>query len=338
MTKPIPRSRLHITYRTKIDGTPKKARLPMRFLVLGDFTAHDRRSLGERKVHSIMPGMDLGSFMSELQLSARIDEPDLQQTLPGKFVGTITGKWKAKDEAKKKGTLKISGVGEVFGDIRDNGFGSFRGQVQVSGELTVDLDKNKNIDLNKLAGKVFKGGTVRIFGKVEPERDTFFGTTGLSGNIEVWAPNKGEYVPQPLAQVTVDEILDGMPEDDPELVLGPTVLSSDSVEVHLTIPLRKMGHFKPVHLAAMVPEIRRLVLLRNLALETRNYLANYPDLRDLIKQQLALDGAEKRKNDAYKPRLQELREGLKAKYPQLLVNPPRLEAEAPPVPPAEPES
>jgi hypothetical protein len=38
MSKPVPRSRLNITYRTRIDGVPVKQKLPMRFLVLGDFS------------------------------------------------------------------------------------------------------------------------------------------------------------------------------------------------------------------------------------------------------------------------------------------------------------
>lgn len=321
MTKPIPRSRLHITYRTKIDGTPKKAKLPMRFLVLGDFTAHDRRGLGQRGVHSIMPGMDLGSFMHELQLSARIDDPQLQQKIPGNFKGTITGLWKAKDTEAKTGIIKISGTGEVFGDIRDNGFGSFRGKVEVSGELNVTLDANGDVDIAKLEDK--PEGSVRLFGKVEPERDTFVGTTGLTGNVETWARNKGEYVPQPLESFSIVEVATDIAADNPEQALGPTVVTSDKVEVNLTIPLRKMSDFKPVHLAAMVPEIRRLVLLRNLALETRNYLANYPDLRDLVKQQLAVSAGA----------LNELRTGLRNKYPQLQINPPaQTEAASEPAP------
>ena len=70
MTKPVPRSRLNITYRTKIEGTLKKVKLPMRFLVLGDFTSGNEAPLDDREIQSIMPGMQLKSFMSELDVTA----------------------------------------------------------------------------------------------------------------------------------------------------------------------------------------------------------------------------------------------------------------------------
>ena len=363
MTKPIPRSRLHITYRTKIDGTPKQAKLPMRFLVLGDFTAHDRRGLGERPVHSIMPGMDLGSFMDELQLSSRIDDPGLQQVLPAGFSGTITGKWKSKplteentaEGATGDGILKIAGKGSVAGDIRDNGFGSFTGEVEISGVLegvpcTYDGD-DWVLDEDKLfaelaadaepapgEGKNSRYEGIQLFGKVEPAQDTYVGSTGVTGNVETAKlnGNKTEYIPQALDGVTLAK-LEGADDDtdpDPELVLGPTKVTSDGVKVHLTIPLRKVSNFKPVHVAAMVPQIRRLVLLRNLALETRNYLANYPVLRDRVKDVLKAD-----KDKALEEReFQLLRAGLKQKYPQLLIAPsgPTTAADPPADPPADP--
>jgi len=53
VTKPVPRSRLNISYRTKIDGKPKKAKLPMRLLALGDFTGDRRTLLNELRVHGL---------------------------------------------------------------------------------------------------------------------------------------------------------------------------------------------------------------------------------------------------------------------------------------------
>jgi len=61
MTKPVPRSRLNITYRTKIEGTLKNVKLPMRFLVLSDFTGANDAPLDDREIQSIMPGMQRAS-------------------------------------------------------------------------------------------------------------------------------------------------------------------------------------------------------------------------------------------------------------------------------------
>lgn len=331
MTKPIPRSRLHITYRTKIDGTPKKAKLPMRFLVLGDFTAHDHRGLGERPVHSIMPGMELSSFMNELKLSSRIDEPSLKESLFGGLEGTITGKFMSKPKldpntnaAGGKTKIKVTGTGVVSGKIADNGLGSFSGTVEITGEIDVPYifrGKEPIIDTANLfaANATYDG--LRVFGKVEPAEDTTIGATGVTGNVEHYDQGRKAYVPLGLKAATLTKL----PEDpnldpdsiDAEQALAPTKVSHAKVPVDLTIPLRSMNHFKPLHLAAMVPEIRRLVLLRSLALETRNYLANYPSLRDLVKKELTVEVEGKPGG-----RFPALREKLKTDYPQLLVEPP----------------
>lgn len=326
MSKPIPRSRLHITYRTKIDGTPKKAKLPMRFLVLGDFTAHDRSSLADREVHSIMPGMGLDSFMEELKLSARIDDRALGETLPGNFSGEIVGRWKAKPEIPEEGDapteaeLKIEGTGRVSGDVKDNGFGSFDGEVEISGTITVPIKFEGSEPL--VDDAAFKAsadqedgtsvGGVAIYGKVEPAAGTELGVTGVTGNVDALgrdAEFKPIRVPFPIEATTLWK---NEAESEAADIALKCKVEAAAVDVQLTIPLRKMSHFKPSHLAGMVPEIRRLVLLQNLVLETRNYLANYPELRDMVKAELAAEGG---------GRFPALREELRTSYPQLLIDP-----------------
>src|SRR3954463_9155567 len=100
MTKPVPRSRLNITYRTKIEGTPKNVKLPMRLLVLGDFTGANDAPLDERDVQSIMPGMQLKSFMQELNVTAPIEPKQLQQSLKGSLTDArITARFKKLPDA-----------------------------------------------------------------------------------------------------------------------------------------------------------------------------------------------------------------------------------------------
>ncbi len=309
MSKPIPRSRLNITYRTKIDGRPKKAKLPMRFLVLGDFTAHDRSLLDEREVHSIMPGMRLDSFMQELEVSAPIDDELLRETLIGGLTGEVTGKFtKAPGEDDTEGTLKINGTGVVSGEFAQNGLGSFVGEVEISGEVKLPVEGR--------VPSIAEGGVevdLKLYGKVEPPAGVELGVTG---NVE--------------ARVKVRLAANLLGDDDVSIDLRSPV-SADRVPVELTIPLRSISDFKPLHLAGSVPELRRLVLLHRLVLEARNFISSFPELREVVKAELAatkqeIDSGEAKGADT---RIGKLSAELRSLYPQLLVTPaPAPEPEA----------
>ncbi|PRQ08669.1 type VI secretion system contractile sheath small subunit [Enhygromyxa salina] len=304
MSKPVPRSRLNITYRTKIDGKPKKAKLPMRFLVLGDFTNHDRSLLGQRRVHSILPGMKLGSFMEELKISAPIDEPSLQETLRGALTGQITGKFTSQPaEDATEGRLKISGIGVVEGKLSDNGLGSFAGAVELSGEIVLPVD-NMKVALPEDAPTEV---TVTLFGKVEPPPGAEIGVTG---NVE--------------AKVKVQIHANALEDEDTMIDLRSDVVGA-GVPVAVTIPIRSINDFKPANIAASVPEIRRLVLLHRLVLEARNYISSFPELREVVKAELAETKAAVSNKDApvagADTRLGMLRSELQALYPQLNIEP-----------------
>lgn len=306
MSKPIPRSRLNITYRTKIEGRPKKAKLPMRFLVLGDFTGHDRSLLDQRRVHSIMPGMKLDSFMQELKVSAPIDDPLLRETLLGSLAGEVTGKLtKAPGENDTEGTVKISGQGIVSGEFAQNGLGSFAGEVEISGEVKLPVESR--------VPSIAEGGVeveLRLYGKVEPPAGVDLGVTG---NVE--------------AKVKVRLVANLLGDDDITIDLRSPV-RADRVPVELTIPLRSISDFKPLHLAANVPELRRLVLLHRLVLEARNFISSFPELREVVKAELAatkaqIDSGEAKGADT---RIGKLGAELRSLYPQLLVSPPAMTA------------
>lgn len=304
MSKPVPRSRLNITYRTKIDGKPKKAKLPMRFLVLGDFTNHDRSLLDQRRVHSILPGMKLGSFMEELKISAPIDEPSLQETLRGALTGQITGKFtKAPGEDATEGTLKISGIGVVSGELADNGLGSFSGAVEISGEIVLPVDNRVATIPEDAPVEV----SVTLFGKVEPPPGAEIGVTG---NIE--------------AKVKVQIARNALDDEDTMIDLRSDVVGV-GVPVAVTIPIRSINDFKPHNIAASVPEIRRLVLLHRLVLEARNYISSFPELREVVKAELAQTKALVADKDApiagAQTRLGKLRNELRTLYPQLIIEP-----------------
>lgn len=307
MSKPVPRSRLNISYRTKIEGQPKKAKLPMRFLVLGDFTGNPRTLLGERPVHSILPGMQLQSFMEELQVTAPIDEPSLRESLFGVLDGEVTGKLlKVPSSDDKRATVKITGKGKVSGELRENGLGSFVGEVQISGEVELPLEGG----IPTFASPVEV--ELHLFGKVEPPAGAEIGLCGdVDGKIKITL----------AANVLGDQ--------DTNVDLRSKAAAN--VPVALTIPLRSINDFKPLHLAASVPEIRRLVLLHRLVLEARNFISSFPELREVVKAELT---ATRKQMDELKApgagsetRLGKLREELRTLYPQLLLDT-SVEAEA----------
>ena len=72
----IPKSRLTLTYRTEINGQPETVNLPLRLLVMGDFslgTSKDRKiDFEERKLRPI-DGGNLSSIMKDMKMSLKMN-------------------------------------------------------------------------------------------------------------------------------------------------------------------------------------------------------------------------------------------------------------------------
>lgn len=303
MSKPVPRSRLNISYRTQIDGKPKKAKLPMRFLVLGDFTGANQSLLGERPIHSILPGMKLASFMEEMKVTAPITEPELQEVLGGALAGAVTVTLVGEPApGATEAKVKVRGRATVQGDVRDNQLGSFVGEVEVSGDATLPF-------ANGVVTIPDGGAPVKLtlHGKVEPPSGA---DIGLTGDV------RGEHV------VTLG------PGDDATGLDGSfkSRVGGERVPVALTIPLRSINDFKPLHVAMSVPEIRRIVLLHRLVLEARNHISSFPELREAMKTEL-LRLRDVSAADGDKSALGQLRGYFRGRYPLLA-------ADARPVPAA----
>ena len=90
----IPKSRLTLTYRTEINGQPQTVNLPLRLLVMGDFslgTSKDRKKdLEERQLRTI-DGGNLNGLMKDMKMSIALNvenkvDPDkaaeMEMTLP----------------------------------------------------------------------------------------------------------------------------------------------------------------------------------------------------------------------------------------------------------------
>lgn len=334
MSKPVPRSRLNISYRTRVEGTPKKAKLPMRFLVLGNFSSVNDTLLSERAMHSILPGMKVDSFMQELRIAAPLESPGLAMRIEGAFAGTITGVWKRPPEpTDETATLKLTGTATVVGRGKDNGLGDFQGEVTLTGEHEFPVE-NGRLQLPPVADAEPATVKLQVRGKVEPPGEVDAGITGSVDTVVELVIEKNEVEAGTDLSIELQSAVKG------------------KLIVALTIPLRSIADFHPDRVAARVPEIRRLVLLRRLALELRSYISSNPLLGVTLREQL--EQAEQQLADAQKaalagapaestppdptipaPRLSQettlaqLQAALVASHPELLVEPPARPAVTP---------
>jgi type VI secretion system protein ImpB len=75
----VPKSRITLRYRTEVNGTPEDVDLPLRLLVLGDFslgTSADRKvDLEERKLRN-MDGTNTGSVMKDMKMGVQLQVPN----------------------------------------------------------------------------------------------------------------------------------------------------------------------------------------------------------------------------------------------------------------------
>lgn len=268
MTKPVPRSRLNITYRTRIDGVPVKQKLPFRLLVLGDFSGGHAGKLESRQIHSILSGMRVDSFMEELGITAPIEDPELATSLIGTLTGSVTGVVK-KELPDGKAMVRLTGTAMVRGERAQNGLGNFQGEVSVSGDVEVPLQNEK--------------------------------VTIVSPKLNAYGKMSGDIAGTVSCTFTCDFAKGPIDVDRIESEL------SASVPVRLTIPVHSLKSFSPEFLAANVPEIRRLILLRRLILEMRAFISNRVELREDFKTVLQHSD------------LPALREWLIQSYPQLLI-------------------
>ncbi|HEX8701273.1 MAG TPA: type VI secretion system contractile sheath small subunit [Myxococcaceae bacterium] len=85
----LPRSRITLTYRTTINGEPETVNLPLRLLVMGDYSlgsSEDRKvDLEARKLRSVS-GRNLDEMMKDMKMSVTFQvpnrvNPDAQETL-----------------------------------------------------------------------------------------------------------------------------------------------------------------------------------------------------------------------------------------------------------------
>lgn len=125
----IPKSRLTLRYKTEVNGQPEDLSLPMRFLVLGDYsqgTSKDRAvDLEERNIRNL-DGTNTDAAMKDMGISLdfsvsnKIDpdnEEDIQVKLPFDSMKSFSPDQVAKNVPKVRGLLMLK---ELLQEVLSN--------------------------------------------------------------------------------------------------------------------------------------------------------------------------------------------------------------------------
>ncbi|HEY5960858.1 MAG TPA: type VI secretion system contractile sheath small subunit [Polyangiaceae bacterium] len=298
MSKPIQedifRSRLTITYRTSISGTPQEETLPYRLLVLGEFEgSHERDTKGvlapfaDRKIGSIRRSTSVKHHMRELQPTWAIPRGKLD-ALRSYIPGRVTFQNVKCVVPRGERSGRVQGEASFKSDPHENGnLGVIEGKLVVSGKL--ELDENDAV----------VSGSVHLRGIVSGKLTAGFG----NGTVDI-ATGRID-VPIPDAHVKALELEACDDEDGTSATRFDVVSSADeakslNVLAERTVPFTSINCFSPDDVVLSVPELQRLRVIKGLVLELQGMLRNRVDLRDALKAMLPASATDKNKDEKLK--------------------------------------
>jgi predicted component of type VI protein secretion system len=304
LSKPIQedifRSRLTITYRTNISGTPQEETLPYRLLVLGEFEgSHERSTRGvlapfaDRKIGSIRRSTSVKHHMRDLQPTWAIPKgklDGLRSYIPGRI--TFENVQCVVPNGEKSG--RVQGDALFKSDPNENGnLGVIEGKIAVSGKL--ELHGNNDFGVAKCE--------VQLRGVVSGKLSVGFS----NGTVDI-ATGK---IDKTVTDVKVIELkpcddTDGINAKRFEVQLNTGEVTGLTVSAERTVPFTSINCFSPDDVVLSVPELQRLRVVKGLVLELQGMLRNRVDLRDALKAMLPTSAADKEK-DAKLKRFKELR-------------------------------
>ncbi|MDI1434521.1 type VI secretion system contractile sheath small subunit [Polyangium sorediatum] len=282
------KSRLTITYRTNITGTPQQEKLPYRVLVLGEFEGRSKRTAGllpalsERNVRSIKRGATVDDHLTEIVPTWHLPKAlsHLKSSLPGtvtldRIVCTVPSGAIARKEA---GKYPLTGKGHFESTPEQNGLSRVDGELIVGGTLDVkSIDDAGNLEV--------QGATITFSGEVagdtiDPSTRKKVGlVTGLLRNRVVALDAAS--VPKPEAEDS----------DDDDVSKGRVYVlpltTPLKVSAERTVPFASMKDFTPDAVASSIPELQRLRVIKLMLLELQSLLRNRPELRAQMKRALA---------------------------------------------------
>jgi predicted component of type VI protein secretion system len=283
------KSRLTITYRTNISGTLQQESLPYRLLVLGEFSGKAMRSdrllpdVAEREVKSIKRGTTVNDHLRETMPIWRIPASlkALQSSIPGRvaFTAVTCDVPVGAIERNEAGRFALAGTATFSSTMSDNGLCDMQGLLRVGGTMSASIkdgvvtaDGADIIVSGALASQYADPATGKIAGVV---------TAFIESTIPIKAGLK-------LAPNDDVEPVPGQPPRVRQFVL---TLDAVPVAAERTVPFPSIEAFSPDAIAASIPELHRLQVIKQLVVDLQSGLRNRPELRKLLKAVLPAYGA-----------------------------------------------
>ncbi len=317
------RSRLQITYRTNISGTPVPLKLPFRVLVMGDFKSLDQRNaegldLRDRKIRSIQMGAadaSVPAFMQELTPWMRVPKAlrgKLEAPVPGKVAITRlsfpTPAPTDYDATTKEAQVHVTGTASFTSTAADNGVCKIAAfNIPLSGTMTA-VEGANGADPTLKAGAV----TLALAGAIQG--DILDAATGKPTGVltALFAPG------EPAASFSVPDTsklkLTSSSDGSAYLVTATDPTTTFPAHAVRTMPFQSLDAFSPDAVADSIPELHRLRVLRDLVLELQSTVKNNRDLQKALRAALTPSAANTAAFTGFQA-------WAKESFPQLLLNP-----------------
>ncbi len=279
----VPLSRLNIKYRTRIDGQVKQKELPLKLLVAGDFSGRgvgdqqrgrSKRQLpllDKRVIHVIGRAGSLESVLANMRIGLPVPG---HLTYERDFV--LEGKANVLLEKRKDEVLVLLRSAQIEGAEVESGGSpkagaksNYRGEIHSFGLVPLTVGS-----ASPPAGPTGQAKFEDLAGWVEPK-------SRQPGE----PPTMFELLPPTQERPSSEVSFEFVPGSDPnELLLERSTVELNvpikvTVRARQVIPLMKIADFEPDRVAAAVPEIRRLLVLRWLVSQARSMIASNPVLR-----------------------------------------------------------
>ena len=295
MAKPIQetifKSRLTISYRTNISGTVQQESLPYRLLVLGEFSGKAMRAdkllpdLASRQVKSIKRGTTVNDHLNETMPIWRIPQTPALKSLRSNIPGKVTFTAVTCDvplgaiERNESGSFPISGTAKFQSSVSENGLCDMEGELRVSGLMAVTV--SGGIVTAQSADVTVSGALASHYQDPSTGKTAGVATAFLELSIPVkagltLAPNEDQS-PLPGQAPKSKQFLVSLP---------PAPLAAER-----TVPFPSVDAFTPDAMTVAIPELHRLLVIKQLLADLQSGLRNRPELRKLMKTLLPEYGA-----------------------------------------------
>lgn len=334
------RSRLMLSYRTNISGTPLTERIPFRVLVLGQFTGLTARKSGltpviaERKIRSIrlgQVGTSVDDYMREMKPWMRVPgglRPLLEASVPGSvsfatrdddgaYRSTLTV---IVTDADKDGpiTAEVVGTAQFVSTMADNNQANIEADdFKVSGEISLEKAEDGSLAPSGPVELMISGAATK--GLV----DRFNQPAGVLAII-----GDGERLrldPGAIELVPIVDLSGGSTGTKKfELFVygagGDKTPKSARMAFKRALPFTSTTGFTPDSVASNVPELKRLKVIRDLVAEVPSTARNNPAFHAALR--VALPTSPGEDSERQLGAAQSFQAWAKGAYPELMVDQP----------------